>query len=160
MNMNRLPSFQVDHTRLHRGIYVSRYDLTPSGDAITTLDIRIKEPNVDAMPSEAAHTIEHIGATLLRNDTRWKDKIVYFGPMGCMTGFYLILNGDYESEDVVALLHNVFTQIANWQEPIPGATEHECGNAKFHDLQGARRIAREYLVVLENLGEENLHYPS
>lgn len=160
MNMEKIKSFQVDHTRLHRGIYVSRYDLTPHGDPITTLDIRVKEPNVDAMSGEAAHTIEHIVATLLRNDPDWKDRIIYFGPMGCLTGFYLVLNGNYESEDVVALVHNVFTKIADWQQSIPGATEYECGNAIYHDLQKARRVAREYLVVLDNIGKENLHYPS
>lgn len=158
--MEKIRSFQVDHTRLHRGIYVSRYDLTPHGDTVTTLDIRVKEPNVDAMSGWAAHTIEHIAATLLRNDPEWKDKIIYFGPMGCLTGFYLILNGDHDSWEVVGLLHDVFTKIADWQQPIPGATEKECGNARFHDLQEARRVAREYLVVLDNIGEENLHYPS
>lgn len=157
--LQRIPSFQVDHTRLHRGIYVSRYDLTPSGDTITTLDIRIKEPNVDYMPPKAAHTIEHIGATLLRNKAEWKDKVIYFGPMGCMTGFYLVLNGDYESKDVVELLQWMFEVIADWHETIPGATERECGNASFHDLQGARRVAREYLMVLGNMAEERLHYP-
>lgn len=155
--MEKIASFQVDHTRLRRGIYVSRYDLTPSGDAITTLDIRVKEPNVDAMPPEAAHTIEHIGATFLRNNY---GGIVYFGPMGCMTGFYLILNGFFKSEEVVGTVRELFGTVRDWQEPIPGATERECGNAKFHDLQGARRIAREYLVVLGDLGEENLHYPN
>lgn len=157
--MNKIPSFQVDHTKLKRGIYVSRLDLTPGGEPITTLDIRIKEPNVDYMQPEAAHTIEHIGATFLRNNERWKDKIVYFGPMGCMTGFYLILNGDYGSYEVIDLMKEMFTEVRDWTGVIPGASEKECGNAKFHSLQGAKRIATEYLVVLNNIKAENLSYP-
>lgn len=157
--MNKIPSFQVDHTKLKCGIYVSRFDITPHGDGITTLDIRVKEPNVDYMLPEAAHTIEHIGATFLRNHERWKDKIVYFGPMGCMTGFYLILNGDYDSHEVIDLMKEMFTDVRDWAGDIPGASERECGNAKFHSLQGAKRIATEYLFVLNNIKAENLSYP-
>lgn len=157
--MKKIPSFEVDHTKLHRGIYVSRYDITPNGDTITTFDIRVKEPNVDFMLPEAAHTIEHIGATFLRNNDRWGDKIVYFGPMGCLTGFYLILNGDYDSHQIVELMQELFTTVRDWNTDIPGATEKECGNAYYHSLEWAKHIASEYLSVLNNITAENLSYP-
>lgn len=152
--METIPSFKVDHTKLRRGIYVSRSDLTPRGDVITTFDIRIKEPNVDYMPPKAAHTIEHIGATLLRNNAIWKDKVVYFGPMGCMTGFYLLLNGKFCTNDITDFIEGLFRDIANWDCAISGATAKECGNAKYHDLKEAKRIAMEYLNVLKHSKNE------
>lgn len=152
----RIPSFQIDHTRLKRGIYVSRKDYTQNGDIITTFDLRLKEPNVDFMLPESAHTIEHIGATYLRNSY---DNIIYFGPMGCMTGFYLILNGDYESEDIVTMIKDLFYTIRRWDKKVPGTSERECGNYKYHNLNGAKRIAEEYLRVLDEITEGNLIYP-
>ena len=157
--MKRIPSFEVDHTKLHRGIYVSRQDTTPNGDTLTTFDIRVKEPNVDYMLPEAAHTIEHIGATFLRNNEQWKDRIVYFGPMGCLTGFYLILNGDYGSHQIVDLIHELFVTVLGWTDAIPGATEKECGNAHFHSLEGAKHVAQEYITLLNNITADNLSYP-
>lgn len=153
-----IPSFQVDHTRLKRGIYVSRKDCTSHGDVVTTFDIRVKEPNKSSMLAPAAHTIEHIGATFLRNSPLWKDDIVYFGPMGCLTGFYLIIKGDYESWQIVDLVKTMFRGIIMSKE-IPGATKEQCGNADFHDMQSAKNEAKEFVEFLDNITAENLSYP-
>lgn len=154
----KIPSFQVDHTKLKCGIYVSRKDTTPSGDVLTTFDIRVKKPNVDFMYPPAAHTIEHIGATFLRNNPKWKDKVVYFGPMGCLTGFYIILNGDYESYQIVDLIKEMFTEVRD-AVSIPGAKKEECGNYAYHDLQWAHSYARSFLFVLNDIKADNLSYP-
>ena len=156
--MEKIESFKVDHKKLQCGIYVSRKDRTPSGDIITTFDIRVEKPNVDYMLPEAAHTIEHIGATFLRNDDEWKDSIIYFGPMGCLTGFYLIVKGDYDSAQILNLIHRMFVAVRDWDTDIPGATEEECGNTHFHSLKEARSIAKRYLNVLDNIKPENMSY--
>lgn len=158
--MNKIGSFKVDHTRMDRGIYVSRKDTTEHGDVLTTIDIRVKKPNHGMMNPECAHTIEHIGATALRNDPAWKDKIVYFGPMGCLTGFYLILNGDYESRQVQGLIKEMFVVVADYKGSIPGSTIAECGNYTFHDLEQAKVTANEYVEFLSGVKEENLKYPA
>lgn len=109
--MEKIPSFTIDHNRLLRGIYVSRKDKV-GGDVVTTFDIRMKEPNREpALHPGALHTIEHLAATYLRNDAEWKDRIVYWGPMGCLTGNYLLMRGDLQSRDIVALMHARF---ASW----------------------------------------------
>lgn len=130
--MERITSFSVDHTKLTKGIYISRLD-----GELTTYDIRMTSPNLEpALDPRAAHTIEHIGATLLRNSC-YSDKIVYFGPMGCMTGFYLITK-KLDLTQVIELVREVFSQIALWSQEIPGAKIEECGNYSFMDLSKAK----------------------
>lgn len=157
--MKKIASFMVDHTRLDRGIYVSRKDITPRGDTITTIDIRVKKPNYDMMAPECAHTIEHIGATILRNEPKWKDKVVYFGPMGCLTGFYLVLCGDYDSLQVIDLVRDMFIVIADYEGVIPNSSKKECGNYSFHDLKQAKSTANEFVDFLSDIKAENLSYP-
>lgn len=159
--MQKIPSFTIDHTRLEPGIFVSRKDETPSGDPITTFDIRMTRPNRDKpLSPEALHAMEHIAATFLRNHPHWKDKIVYWGPMGCCTGNYLIVQGNYSSEDMIGLIRETMGFIANFTGDIPGATARDCGNYTFMDLESAREGAAEYLKILEDPKHENLNYPS
>lgn len=159
--MEKIPSFTIDHIKLLRGVYVSRKDQV-GGEVITTFDIRMKEPNrepVIGLPE--LHTIEHLAATYLRNSEQWKDKVIYFGPMGCCTGNYLLLKGDYKSEDIVELLKDMFTFIANFEEEIPGANAKDCGNYLCNNLPMAKYEAKKYLTeVLEDIKEENLNYPA
>ncbi len=159
--MKKIASFTIDHLRLSRGIFVSRKDTTPSGDVITTFDIRLTEPNRQpAVSPQALHAMEHLAATYLRNREDWGPKIVYWGPMGCCTGNYLLLSGDYTSADILPLMRDTFSFIASWQGDIPGATPRDCGNYSFMDLEEARRQARIYLSeVLADPAEENLNYP-
>ena len=140
-----------------RGIYVSRKDQV-GGEVVTTFDIRMKEPNREpALHIGALHTIEHLAATYLRNNPEWKDRILYWGPMGCLTGCYLLLRGDYESSDIADLMRNTFSFIANYQGDIPGAAPRDCGNYLLHDLPMARLEARRYLEeVLQNITPDNL----
>lgn len=159
--MERIASFQVDHIRLNRGIYVSRIDEI-NGNYLTSFDIRMKLPNREPVINIAElHTMEHLGATFLRNHTVWKEKIVYFGPMGCRTGFYLILKGKLESKDIVDLIKELYKFMAEFKGDIPGATAIECGNYLDQNLPMANYEAKKYLEeTLENLGEENLNYPN
>lgn len=159
--MKKIASFTIDHLRLSRGIFVSRKDTTPSGDIITTFDIRLTEPNRQpAVTPRALHAMEHLAATYLRNRDDWADRIVYWGPMGCCTGNYLLLSGNYTSEDILPLIRDTFEFIASWQGEIPGATPRDCGNYSFMDLDEARRQARIYLdEVLAAPTHENLTYP-
>ena len=158
--MDKIPSFTIDHERLLRGIYVSRKDVV-GGEVITTFDIRMKEPNREpVLHNGAIHTIEHLAATYLRNDAEWKDRIIYWGPMGCLTGNYLLLRGDYESKDIVDLMCRTFRFVAKFDGEIPGAAARDCGNYLLHDLPMARLEAKKYLKeVLECITEANLHYP-
>ena len=158
--MEKIPSFTIDHTRLLRGIYVSRKDLI-GGEVVTTFDIRMKEPNREpALHPGALHTIEHLAATYLRNDPEWKDRIVYWGPMGCLTGNYLLLRGDYTSADIVPLMQRTFEFVAHFEGDIPGAAPRDCGNWLLHDLPMARWEARKYLdEVLLHITPEQLSYP-
>ena len=159
--MNKIPSFTIDHTRLEPGIFVSRRDVTPSGDVLTTFDIRLTRPNREAAVSaRALHAMEHLAATFLRNHPDWKERIVYWGPMGCCTGNYLIVLGNYSSRDVVALLSDTRAFRADFEGDIPGASARDCGNYTFMDLPEARQAARNFLKILENPKPENLHYPS
>ena len=158
--MERIASFQVDHIRLNRGLYVSRIDEI-NGNYLTSFDIRMKLPNREPVINIAElHTMEHLGATFLRNHPVWKDKIVYFGPMGCRTGFYLILKGKLESKDIVELMKETFKFMAEFKGDVPGATVIECGNYLDQNLPMANFEAKKYLEeTLEKLNEENLNYP-
>ena len=158
--MEKIPSFTIDHTRLLRGIYVSRKD-SIGGSTVTTFDIRMKAPNREpAIHPGALHTIEHLAATFLRNDEEWRDRIVYWGPMGCLTGNYLLLAGDYNPRDIIDLMRRTFRFIADYEGEIPGAAAKDCGNWLLHDLPMARWEAKKYLdEVLEVIAEENMVYP-
>ena len=158
--MNKIPSFTIDHLRLKRGIFVSRQD-TVAGETITTFDVRMKEPNNEpALHQGALHTIEHLAATFLRNHPTWKERIIYWGPMGCLTGNYLIVRGDVPSRDIVPLLREAFSFVASYEGEVPGATARDCGNHLLMNLPEAQWEARKYLSeVLENISEENLNYP-
>lgn len=158
--MNKIESFKIDHTKLKRGIYVSRRDEI-GAENVTTFDLRVKEPNNEsALDPAAAHTLEHIGATFLRNHSEFGDKIIYFGPMGCLTGFYLLLNGRYDSKDVVGLIQELFQFAADFEGDIPGASSVECGNYTLMDLPEAKAEAEKYYTeVLAGIGAENLNYP-
>jgi S-ribosylhomocysteine lyase len=159
--MKKIPSFTIDHNRLKRGIYVSRKDMI-GNEVVTTFDIRMKEPNREpALHVGAIHTIEHLAATYLRNDAEWKDRIVYWGPMGCLTGNYLLLKGDFESRDIVELMKRTFSFIADFDGEVPGAKPQDCGNYLLHDLPMARWEAHKYLAeVLEKITDEYLNYPA
>ena len=158
--METIPSFTIDHLRLLRGIYVSRRDRV-GGETVTTFDIRMTEPNRQSpLSQESIHTIEHLAATYLRNDPVWKDRIIYWGPMGCLTGNYLIMKGDLCSADIVPLMRDTFSFIASYEGDIPGATERDCGNWTLHNLAQARKDAAAYLnEVLIPITPDNLNYP-
>ena len=160
--MEKIASFTIDHNRLLRGIYVSRRDITPSGDVITTFDIRLTEPNRQpALSPQALHTMEHLAATYLRNNKDWKDKIVYWGPMGCCTGNYLLMQGSLNPSDIIPLLTDTFKFIANFEDEIPGATAKDCGNYTFNDLPEAKKAAQIFLTeILQDIQPENMEYPS
>ena len=159
--MKKIPSFTIDHTRLNRGIYVSRKDFV-ADEVITTFDVRMKLPNREpALHQGAIHTIEHLAATFLRNHPVWKDRIVYWGPMGCLTGNYLIVKGDLTSRDILPLMQETFLFIANYEGEIPGATERDCGNYILQDLAMARYEAKKYLDEALNCAtDDNLIYPA
>lgn len=158
--MDKIPSFTIDHLHLLRGIYVSRKD-SVGGDTVTTFDIRMKEPNREpALGQGAIHTIEHLAATFLRSHPQWSDRIVYWGPMGCLTGNYLLMRGDLEPEDIVPLMRETFAFVAEYEGEIPGAAPQDCGNWLLHDLPMAKWESAKYLhEVLEQITPDNLHYP-
>ena len=158
--MEKIPSFTIDHLRLLRGIYVSRKDEV-GGETVTTFDIRMKEPGREPVLGQGAiHTIEHLAATFLRNHPAWAEKIVYWGPMGCLTGNYLLMKGDLSSSDILPLMIETFSFIASYEGEIPGASARDFGNYLLHDLPMARYEADKYLrEVLLMAGEENLNYP-
>lgn len=151
-----IPSFKIDHTKLKPGLYVSRIDKL-GDDEITTFDIRVCYPNKDAMTSAIAHTIEHLMADYLRNYSPLRDNVLYFGPMGCLTGFYLILKGRYNSEQIKEEIAEEF-QICSNARNIPGATVFECGNYKLNDLRGARELCQRYSTYLKAAENNCLHY--
>lgn len=157
--MKKIPSFTIDHNQLLPGIYVSRKD-NVGNDVVTTFDIRMKAPNREpALHPGALHTIEHLAATYLRNNEEWQDRIVYWGPMGCLTGNYLLMKGDMKSEEIVKLMIDTFEFVANYDGVIPGTEPQDCGNYLLHDLPMARYEAKQYLKVLKNIKPENLNYP-
>lgn len=158
--MQKIPSFTINHLCLQRGIFVSRKDFMGT-EVITTFDVRMKAPNREpVLHPNAIHTIEHLAATFLRNHPIWKDKIIYWGPMGCLTGNYLIVKGDLTSENIAPLVRETFQFIANYEGEIPGATARDCGNYLLQDLPMAKWEAQKYLnEVLNCLESENLNYP-
>ena len=158
--MNKIASFTVNHLTLLPGIYVSRKDHVGT-ETITTFDLRMTRPNYEPVMNTAeVHTLEHLGATFLRNHSVWKDKVVYFGPMGCRTGFYLILAGDYESKDIVDLMKEMYVFMKDFDGEVPGACARDCGNYLDMNLPMARFVAeRYYNEVLCNINEERLVYP-
>jgi len=158
--MKKIPSFTINHTLLQRGVYVSRRDVV-GNETITTFDIRMKEPNREpALHPGAIHTIEHLAATFLRNDPEWGNRIVYWGPMGCLTGNYLLVRGDYRPTDIVPLLTRAFEFIAGYEGDIPGAKPEDCGNYLLHDLPMARWEARRFLDnTLLHITPEQTEYP-
>ena len=144
--MEKIASFTINHLTLTPGIYLSRKDVTPSGDAISTFDIRLTAPNREpAVSPQALHTIEHLAATYLRNHPVWKSRIVYWGPMGCCTGCYLIVQGEPTPEELMPLVRETFEFIAEFEGEIPGATPRDCGNYTFNDLPAARTAAKNFL---------------
>lgn len=158
--MKKIASFTIDHERLEPGIYVSRRDTTPAGDVITTFDIRMTRPNREpALTPKPLHAMEHLAATFLRNHTEWKDRIVYWGPMGCCTGNYLLVQGECSSRDILPLIRETMRFVAAFEGKVPGATPRDCGNYSFMDLDQARKDARRYLDVLDNATDVNLNYP-
>lgn len=158
--MKKIPSFTVNHLTLLPGVYVSRQDQVGE-EIITTFDVRMKAPNREpVVHANALHTIEHLAATFLRNHPIWAQRVIYWGPMGCLTGNYLILKGDLTSEDVLPLLIETFRFIADFDGEIPGASPRDCGNYLFMDLPTARYEAARYLEVLQTATAANLHYPN
>lgn len=159
--MEKIESFQVDHEKLNRGVYVSRKDVV--GDhVITTYDIRMKRPNREpVMNTGEMHAIEHLGATYLRNHDSYNSETIYFGPMGCRTGFYLILKGDHSSIEIVPIIHEMFSFIAVYDDEIPGADPVSCGNYLDMNLKVAKLEASIFVnETLEKMTSENLNYPS
>ena len=159
--MEKIASFTIDHIKLEPGVYVSRKD-TVGSEVITTFDLRMTSPNDEPVMNTAeVHTIEHLGATFLRNHKDFSDKTVYFGPMGCRTGFYLILAGSYESKDIVPLLKEMYTFMAEFEGEVPGAAAKDCGNYLDMNLPMAKYLSKKYLTeVLENITDEQLNYPA
>ena len=158
--MNKITSFTIDHIRLTPGIYVSRKD-SVNGHIITTFDIRMTSPNDEPVMNTAEiHTIEHLGATFLRNHEVYKDQVIYFGPMGCRTGFYLLLADDLTSSEILPLMKEMFSFIASFKGEVPGASAKDCGNYLDMNLPMANFLARKFLEeVLTDIREEQLNYP-
>ena len=159
--MKQIASFTIDHMKLLRGVYVSRKDKI-NDEVLTTFDIRMTRPNFEpVMDTSSMHAIEHLGATYLRNHPEYGNKVVYFGPMGCRTGFYLILAGDYESKDVVELITGLYEFIRDFEGEVPGASATCCGNYLDMNLNMAKYLANDYLNrVLYGITEERLVYPN
>ena len=159
--MEKIASFTVDHLRLVPGVYVSRVDQV-AGNPITTFDLRMTCPNKEPVMNTAElHTIEHLAATFLRNHKEFGPKMIYWGPMGCRTGFYLILAGSYESKDIVPLLKEMYTFMAEFEGEVPGAAAKDCGNYLDMNLPMAKYLSKKYLTeVLENITDEQLNYPA
>lgn len=158
--MEKITSFTINHLTLLPGIYVSRRDMA-GNTPITTFDIRMTRPNAEPVMNTAEiHTIEHLGATFLRNHAEWKDRVLYFGPMGCRTGFYLLLTGDYTSADIIPLMTEMFTFIRDFKGDVPGAAARDCGNYLDMNLPIANYLAKRFLCeVLDGIGPERLIYP-
>lgn len=158
--MKKIDSFNVNHLDLLRGVYVSRKDYLGK-EVITTFDIRMKRPNVEPVINTAEiHTIEHIGATFLRNHKEYNERTIYFGPMGCRTGFYLLIKGDLESKEILPLVTEMFTFISEFSEDVPGAKPRDCGNYLDMNLPMAIYEANKFLLeVLNKIDNNNLVYP-
>lgn len=159
--MKQIPSFTIDHMKLLRGVYVSRKDVV-SDNVLTTFDIRMTRPNFEPVMNTAEmHTIEHLAATYLRNHDEYASKTIYFGPMGCRTGFYLILADDYESKDIVSIIITMFEFIRDFEGDVPGASAINCGNFTDMNLNMAKYLANRFLnEILYVITDENLNYPN
>ena len=159
MQVEKIASFTVDHIKLLPGLYVSRKDKA-GAETVTTFDLRLTKPNEEPVLNTAeVHTIEHLGATYLRNEPTWKDKVLYFGPMGCRTGFYLLLAGDYSSREALPLVTECFRFIRDYRDAVPGASPKDCGNYLDMNLPMANYWGAKYVGVLENADETRLNYP-
>ena len=157
--MEKITSFTIDHIKLQPGLYVSRKD-TRGGVTVTTFDLRVTSPNEEPVMNTAeVHTIEHLAATYLRNDPKWKDQVLYFGPMGCRTGFYLLLAGDHTSEEVLPLVLNCFKFIRDFEGEVPGASAKDCGNYLDMNLPMAKYWGAKYAALLKNITPDRLTYP-
>lgn len=158
--MDKIASFSINHDKLLPGIYVSRKDHVGQ-ETLTTFDIRFKRPNVEPpMETSAMHTYEHLGATFLRNDPEWKDRTIYFGPMGCRTGFYVIFSGDLESKDIVDVVRRMCEYVMNFEGVIPGTVSRDCGNYLDHNLAYTKCYTETYMrEFLDCVTEDRLVYP-
>lgn len=157
--MEKITSFTIDHLRLLPGLYVSRKDRI-GAETVTTFDLRVCRPNFEPVMNTAeVHTVEHLAATYLRNEPAWKERVLYFGPMGCRTGFYLLIAGDLRARDLLQLVTDCFRFVAAFDGEVPGACAKDCGNYLDMNLPMAKYWAKRYLAVLENITEEQLAYP-
>lgn len=157
--MEKIQSFTIDHIKLQPGLYVSRKDKV-GAETVTTFDLRLTSPNEEpVMNTGEIHTIEHLAATYLRNEPEWKEKVLYFGPMGCRTGFYLLLWGDLSSRDVLELVENCFRFIGDFQGEVPGASAKDCGNYLDMNLPMANYWGKKYAALLHNADPTRLTYP-
>ena len=157
--MEKIASFTIDHNLLQPGLYVSRKDRV-GAETVTTFDLRVTSPNEEPVMNTAEiHTIEHLAATFLRNEPSWKDRVLYFGPMGCRTGFYLLLAGDYTSKDILPLVTDCFRFVRDFDGEVPGASAKDCGNYLDMNLPMAKYWGRQYTALLENIDETRLVYP-
>ena len=157
--MEKITSFTIDHWRLQPGLYVSRKDKV-GAETVTTFDLRLTSPNEEPVLNTAeAHTIEHLAATYLRNEPQWKDRVLYFGPMGCRTGFYLLLAGDLTAQEIVPLVKDCFRFIADFTGAVPGASARDCGNYLDMNLPMANYWGKKYADLLENITDDRLVYP-
>ena len=157
--MEKITSFTIDHIKLEPGLYVSRKDKV-GAETVTTFDLRFTNPNEEPVMNTAEiHTVEHLAATYLRNEPNWKEKVLYFGPMGCRTGFYLLLVGDYESADVLELVKACFEFVRDFKGEVPGASAKDCGNYLDMNLPMANFLGHRYVNILENIDQAHLVYP-
>ena len=157
--MEKITSFTIDHCKLQPGLYVSRKDRV-GAETVTTFDLRLTSPNEEPVMNTAEmHTIEHLAATYLRNEPAWKEKVLYFGPMGCRTGFYLLLAGDYASQDVLELVKGCFQFVAEYSGEVPGASAKDCGNYLDMNLPMANYWGCRYTALLETADESRFIYP-
>ena len=157
--MEKITSFTIDHIKLQPGLYVSRKDKVGQ-ETVTTFDLRLTSPNEEPVMNTAeVHTMEHLAATYLRNDPTWKDQVLYFGPMGCRTGFYLLLAGDRTSEEVLPLVRDCFNFIRDFEGEVPGASAKDCGNYLDMNLPMAKYWGAKYASLLENITPDRLTYP-
>ena len=157
--MEKITSFTIDHIRLQPGLYVSRKDRVGS-ETVTTFDLRLTKPNEEPVMNTAeVHTIEHLAATFLRNEPSWKDRVLYFGPMGCRTGFYLLLAGDLTAPEVLPLVTDCFRFVRDYQGEVPGASAKDCGNYLDMNLPMANYWGRRYVSLLETITPDRLTYP-
>ena len=161
--MDKIASFTVNHLALEPGVYVSRVDRDPAtGSVVTTFDLRVTAPNREpVMDTAAVHAIEHLGATYLRNDPAWRDQVLYFGPMGCRTGFYLLVWGERTSAEVAPLVRACFEFVRDFEGEVPGAAPRDCGNWRDQNIDFAHWYARRYLEeTLYGIDDRHLEYPA